>query len=117
MLDVDALILAPLMSQDIFGEVPSPLWTPAAGGAATAIDGVFDEAYAAVDSLDTGDSAVTVGPTLGVRLSQFPGGAVPKTNDTIVIPRIGNTYVVREVRPDGHGHARLLLNIAEGTFA
>ena len=39
---------------------------------------------------------------------EFP--APPVQNDTLSIGSVGATYVVREVRLDGHGYAKLMLN-------
>lgn len=71
--------------------------------------GVFDRAYTRDVALEDGSIGVTTeSPTLGVRLSDFPNP--PKQNDRVFIPSAGVTFIVREVRVDGHGGARFLLN-------
>lgn len=109
-LDLDALVLGPCVAA--FGEAaqgyPVPVYTPAAG-APFALDGVFDRGYREIDQL-TGVPISTAMPVLGVRLAQFPAGVTPQPNDHLTIR--GVTYLVREVRPDGHGHARLMLSRA-----
>ena len=47
-----------------------------------------------------------------MQLSQFV--VPPLQDDVLTILRTGRTYWVNEVRDDGHGSARLLLNNAPG---
>ena len=85
--------------------------------------GVFDEAYLELVPLGAGGPGMeefalgspgnitTVQPTLGVRLSQL--AYCPKQSDTVVIltgKHAGKWFEVKEVRPDSHGHALILLN-------
>jgi hypothetical protein len=84
------------------------------------IDGVFDDQYLAMTPLGHGgleSEMLSLGapgvittstPVLGVQLSQFRR---PPEQGAIVEIR-GTTYAVREVRSDGHGWAKLLLNEA-----
>lgn len=104
MIDWDAAVLGPLES--VFGEPVN--YMPAAGGSFS-ISGVFDAAYRGLDLAD-GMAMSTETPVLGVRLSQFP--MAPEQGDSLTLARSGVTYVVREVRPDSHGAARLMLNQA-----
>jgi hypothetical protein len=67
---------------------------------------VFDDAYVDQNQID-GVEANTARPVLGVALSQF--ATPPAQNDTAVIR--GSTYIIRDVRADGHGWALLLLNV------
>lgn len=110
-LSFDALVLGPCV--DAFGEVAQgyaiPVCTPVAGGEPFSCDGVFDAAYRDIDPLGALIVTAPSAPTLGVRLSQFPSGIGPQQNDAWLIR--GKNYVVREVRPDGQGMARLLLNL------
>lgn len=101
-IDWDKAVLAP--TADVFGEPATYL--PAAGGSLPIV-GVFDEAYREVDLIDTGVGATSITPVLGVRLAQFT--ASPVQGDQVRVPSVGKLYVVREVRPDGHGWARLML--------
>ena len=109
MIDWDAKVLGPSLS--VFGEDPSlqPVYTPAAGGGAFPIDGVFDDAVRVTVLLDDGSPGfVTTDPMLGVRLAQF--ASPPLQGDKVRIPRVNSTYLVSRVNPDGHGGARLDLN-------
>lgn len=87
------------------------------------IVGVFDEEYLELTPLGRGGDdtetfslgapgAITSArPVLGIQLSQFPHG--PKQGDTLEIiegAHAGERFEVKEVRPDGHGGAKLLLN-------
>jgi hypothetical protein len=85
------------------------------------IDGVFDEAYLELTPLGRGgidSEAMSLGypgaittemPVLGVQLSEFAEHrANPEQGDLLRVR--DETYVVKEVRPDGHGYAKLLLN-------
>ncbi|MDY7560215.1 hypothetical protein QN366_01595 [Pseudomonas sp. CCC3.2] len=108
MIDWDSLVLAPLA--DIFGEGNLPdsqiMFYPD-GGTAYAIDGVFDAAYRDIHLIDTMVDANTVQPVLGVRLAIFAAPPIP--DDQVFIPSTGNTYLIKEVRPDSHGWAKLML--------
>jgi hypothetical protein len=90
----------------IFGE--PVVWIDHAGFPRR-FSGVFDHAYRPVMSL--GDyaevSVTTVSPCLGVQLSDCP---VPPYQGQQLAVR-GRVYSVKNVEPDGHGHAKLLLNL------
>lgn len=104
MIDFDSLVIGPLIG--IFGEPAT--FEPANDAAAFPITGVFDEANLELDL--TGETAVTTQvPTIGVQLSQFP--VPPLQDDRLVIVRTATRYIVKEVRVDSHGHARLMLNL------
>jgi hypothetical protein len=103
--DWDALVIGP-----VFGVFAEPATYLPNKGAPFAITGVFDREYEGVNVIDQLDAAASSKPVLGVRLSQFP--APPRTNDKVQIPSVGATYVVKNVKPDGHGHAVLELNVA-----
>lgn len=102
MVDWDTLVLGPL--QVVFGEPVT--FTPAVGSPA-AVTGVFDEAYREID-LAGGVAVTSEHPVLGIRLSAFP--STPKQGDHLTIRNA--VYAVREVQLDGHGSAKLLLNLA-----
>lgn len=113
--DWDALVLGPL--ERIFGEggqddqPPQPImFQPASGGAPYPIDGVFDAAWRDLELVDP-LGVTTTQPVLGVRMSTWTalGKAGPQQDDQLTIPRTGLTYIVREVRPDSHGGAKLIL--------
>jgi hypothetical protein len=85
------------------------------------IVGVFDEAYLELTPMGRGPGLAseatdyglpgavsTEMPVLGVQLSQFP--RPPVQGDAVQIR--GAWYRVKEVRADGHGSAKLLLNAA-----
>jgi hypothetical protein len=89
----------------VFGEPVT--FRPAAGGSFT-INGVFDGAYREVVVEDGNFPTSGTFPVLGVSLADFT--TPPLQNDQLMIVRTGISYIVREVRDDSHGHARLNLN-------
>lgn len=104
MIDWDGLVLGPAIAQ--FGEAVTYTF---ANWIAVSITAVFDEQYIGVEPAN-GQAVATAMPVLGVQLSQFP--APPQQGDSVLIQRTGERFVVREVRPDGHGAAKLMLNDA-----
>jgi hypothetical protein len=111
-IDWDAEVLSPVM--ELFGEGdpvdPStwPTYTPRGLTGFQLADAVFDAEYEQVDvNPDDGTTSTSHRPVLGVRVSLFP--RKPAQNDTVFIPSVAKTYVVRDVQPDGHGHAKLML--------
>lgn len=108
--DFDALVLGPTF--DAFAEPVT--WIPAAGGVITtwggadnAGRGVFDEGATVITAVG-GEAPMSLQlPLLGVRLSEFT--TRPKQNDRVTVPSAGRTYIVRDIRPDEHGHASVLL--------
>lgn len=107
-LDFNALLHGPVAR--IFGEQGQgakalPTYTPP-GGTAYDVDGVFDSAYVTVELLD-GSQTNSLENTFGAALSAFQ--ATPVQNGKITIPRLGNSYLVRDVQPDGHGWVLLKL--------
>lgn len=104
MIDWDKAVLGPVHS--VFGE--SVTYMPARG-MPFPIDGVFDKAYLAADALGDGTQMSTAQPVLGVRLALFPAGSPPVQSDKLKILSSGAIYRVKEVRPDSHGEAKLLL--------
>lgn len=108
MIDWDSAVLGPL--QGVFGQPAE--YTPA-GGETVPITVVFDEAYLGVDEA-TGLPVTTARPVAGVQVSQLPAGydAGNAQGDLLRIVKTGVLYVVKSGKPDGHGHARLDLNVA-----
>lgn len=110
-IDWDAILLAPVMG--VFGEgipaVPSswPIYTPAGGIGFPLEDAVFDRAYAVVVLDGDGSEVTSRKPCLGVRRSLF--AADPKQDDTVFIPSVPGSFIVKDVQPDGHGHVKLIL--------
>lgn len=104
MIDWDTLVLGPCVAQ--FGESVTYAY---ANGTTLTITGVYDEQYAAIDAVD-GQAITSTKPVVGVQLSQLP--ALPQQGDTLTIVRTGDVFAIREVRPDGHGWAKLMLNLA-----
>lgn len=103
---VDGKILGPLMGQ--FGTAMT--YMPVVGGSFQ-ITGVFDKAFFGVDA-GTGASVITNEPTVGIQLSQFVlAGVAPQQYDTLIINKTGEQWQVSEVRLDGHGGGRLMLNV------
>lgn len=106
--DWDKAVLAPLAN--VFGEgvqKDGPIMFYPDGGTAYAIDGVFDAAYRDIHLVDTLVDANTTQPVLGVRLAIFL--VVPIPDDQVFIPSTGSMYLIKEVRPDSHGWAKLML--------
>lgn len=102
MIDWDANVLTGVHS--VFGEQVT--YTPANGQAFT-LTAIYDASFRDIDPA-TGVYASTSSPCLGVRLSQFP--IPPKRGDSVRVPSASKTFTVKEVRPDSHGEARLMLN-------
>lgn len=69
------------------------------------VAGVFDAAHLSLQIHD-GVEYSTVGPTLGVRLSDFQ---VPPAQGDIVLIDDTTSYEVIDVQPDGQGGALLVL--------
>lgn len=106
--DWDKAVLEPLAK--VFGEgvqADGPIMFYPDGGSPYAIDGVFDAAYRDIHLVDTLVDANTVVPVLGVRLAIFP--VAPISDDQVFIPSTGSMYLIKEVRPDSHGWAKLML--------
>jgi len=78
-------------------------------GEALAIGGIFDEAYRELIPQGGVLAYTTERPVCGVRLVQF-GDTPPRQGDMLTVHRTGNVYAVQEVRLDGHGAAKLMLN-------
>lgn len=107
-LDWDAIVLGPIMG--VFGEDPAvglAVYTPAGQAPFDLADAVFDDAYTALVLQEGGPEVNTLQPVLGVRLALFP--LPPAQGDKVYVPRVQQTFVVMDVQPDGHGHAKLLL--------
>jgi hypothetical protein len=111
-IDWDADVLGPVMA--VFGEgdpalsATLPIYMPQAGPSFTLADAVFDREYLDVNQFGDGGDNTSRKPILGVRLALLP--TPPLQGDRVYIPSVNLTYIVREVRPDGHGHAVLSLN-------
>lgn len=101
-IDWDAAVLGPC--EAVFGE---PATYIPASGASYPITGVFDSAYKDVTLIDVGLDANAVQPVLGVRSALFM--SKPVQGDQVRIPSVGKLYLVRDVRPDGHGWIKLML--------
>jgi len=110
-MDLDATVLAATMS--VWGEEglgkPSVTYSPASGSPFTLPQAVFEKAYTRVEFAD-GTPVSTTRPALGVRLSLFPSGVSPAQGDQVTVR--GEVYNVFDVRPDGEGHALLILMAA-----
>lgn len=119
--DWNRLVVGPTVT--IFGDQVSYLQ----GERAFVITGVFDEEYLEITPLGRGGEDMETfafgapgaissqRPVLGVQLSQLP--VYPCQGDTFLMItglHAGERFEVKEVRPDGHGHATLLLNEYSG---
>jgi hypothetical protein len=115
--DWDSLVIGPCHA--VFGDPVD--YTPSTG-APFSFFGVFDAEYidqnvigGMIDQIGLPGNITGARPVLGVQLSAFPAGVVPRQGDTFIITggqHIGEQYKVMEVRPDGRGEAKLLLNKA-----
>ncbi|MFM0306272.1 hypothetical protein P0D71_00560 [Paraburkholderia sp. RL17-383-BIF-A] len=100
----NAEVIGPLMG--VFGEPVT--YRPFAGGSLQ-ITGVFDDAYLKEVMFEDASSGVTtVSAVLGVQLSQFPSD--PVQNDQLYVASVNTTFLVREVRVDSRGGAKLMLS-------
>ncbi len=107
MIDWEKNVLAPC--QGVFGEPAT--YTPA-GGSPTSVSVIFDSAYMEVSMSEYGVEKTTARPVAGVNLGDF--GIPPAQGDQLLRIGTGKTYQVREVRPDSHGSALLMLNYVSG---
>jgi hypothetical protein len=91
---------------DVFGGLVT--YTPTEG-ASFDVNGVYDDAYTEVHAAGDGTSVTSTSPILGVQLADFP--CLPLQGDTLVVKKTGERFIVKEVRPDSHGWAILMLNL------
>jgi hypothetical protein len=118
---LDTLVLEPC--EDFFGSTVT--YTSKESGLTQVVTGIFDQQFLSLATMGSGpfpsQEALSIGapgsittrtPVLGVRLSQFV--APPAQGDTLSVqPALGDllNYQVREVQPDGHGSAKLILKL------
>lgn len=105
MIDWDKHVLGPVMG--VFGETAT--FSPFDGTPFTVM-GIFDDSYQEVN-LEGGMGIPTTTPVFGINLSQFT--VAPQRGDELTRHKTGEIFVVREVRSDGHGAAKLMLNIKD----
>jgi hypothetical protein len=91
---------------------------PSTGEPAFAITGVMHEASRMMSAAE-GVEYVSEVPTISTSISliQTVIGRRPLQEDRLIVPRLGNEYIVREARYDGLGAAWLLLNFVGGINA
>jgi hypothetical protein len=100
----DSLVIGPL--QGIFGE---PVTYRPYASQPYQITGIFDDAYLKEVMFEDASQGVTdVSAVLGVQLSQFP--SLPAQSDQLFVASINTTFVVKEVRTDSRGGAKLMLS-------
>ena len=108
-IDWDELVLAPVMA--VFGDEVT--YRPRAGAAFTISDAVFDEQYTYVLQAagPQGEDVNTTAPMLGVRGAVCPNPAQDDQVDVGVFNGrpVNRRFLVKDVRPDNHGHIVLLL--------
>lgn len=91
---------------------------PHDGSPAFDVVGVFDEAYREVQIIDGLSYTSDAQPVIGITDSQFAANNwVPAQNDKVLIldplmAAFGQTFIVKEPRPDSHGITKLMLNEA-----
>jgi hypothetical protein len=113
--DWNTLVIGPTVT--VFGD---PVAYTKPGGVSFQIIGVFDQEYLDNNALGAGSleqmgvpgNITSTRPVVGVQLSQFPAGSSPAQGDSLTFVPTGASFVVMEVRADGHGWAKLLLNNA-----
>lgn len=103
--DWDKTVIGPLMG--VFGQ-PATYQPP--GGVAFDVSVVYDEAYQELSALDDGSDLTIQTPVAGVQLSEF--SVAPEQGGTLTIIDTGEIFLVKQVRPDGRGGAKLMLNYA-----
>jgi hypothetical protein len=106
-IDWDDLVLGPVMA--VFGE--EVIYTPRGGAPITIPDAVFDEENYDVDIGADGQEVNLKKPIVGIRAAAL-NGYDPKQNDRVTISRTGQSFIVKNPNPDGHGHIVLLLMAA-----
>ncbi|MEA2756949.1 MAG: hypothetical protein QOJ54_3238 [Aliidongia sp.] len=104
---VDFSALTGKACKSAFG-VPAT-YLPATGGTIRII-GIYDDAYDDVSIDGAGSRIVTTSPVLGMQPGDLP--APPLRGDRLIVQSTGETFIVKEVRPDSHGWAQLMLNLA-----
>jgi hypothetical protein len=108
--DWERMVVAPLVK--VFGEDAPALYIPIDTSVAPyGITPVFDEAYREIILLDMSSPTSDAMPVVGINDGQFI--APPKQDDRIRITRTMVTYLVKEVRADGHGHTKLMLALTD----
>lgn len=114
-IDWDAEVLGPVMAA--FGEGTSadqsswPLYMPVGGAPFRLAQAVFDREFLLVTTDGEGTDNVSRAPVIGVRIALIVAGCgrEPLQGDKIQVPSVALTFIVREPQPDGHGHAKLIL--------
>ena len=104
-IDWDRFVIHP--TTGVFGEAVN--YRPT-GKPAFDLSGVFDDAYHSINLIEGTPVMNTSTPIVGVRLADFPQGLEPRKGDMLLIKRVNTIYKVKDVNPDGHGHAKLMLN-------
>lgn len=117
MIDWQGKIVAPCVG--VFGQPASIVWN----SQTFPLNGVFDEAFSQTDVSD-GMPVTTVSPCLGINTADVDMGGQPLSAlQTALVtvfasplpggaPTVDTVYIVKEAQADGHGFARLMLNIA-----
>jgi len=108
-IDWDALVGSPVTG--VFGELVTYTLI---GGQSFTLTGNYTEGAATEDSLGEAVPSTITDPTLGVQFSAFPAGTAPQQGDQAAfvnpVSKVFETFVVKDVRPDGQGTAYLKLN-------
>lgn len=107
--DWDSLVLGPC--QSVFGE--SVQWFHGTSTTPALVRGIFDNGWKPID-VEISDGltpthVVSSDARIGVRLSQFV--TAPAKGDHAIIRN--QRWIVREIMPDSHGAADILLNRAD----
>ena len=106
MIDWNAHVLMPL--SNLFGE--KIYYQPMDGDGFETI-GIYDEAYREIASIGDGVAMSTECPTIGICAGNL-SGHMPVEGDMVTLERTREIFQVNNVRPDGKGDYRLMLNLA-----
>ncbi|KUR80762.1 hypothetical protein [Novosphingobium sp. FSW06-99] len=108
-IDWDSLLLGPVMG--VFGEAIS--YVPRGGAPIAIADAVFDEESADIAIGEDAQMSTQRKPICGIRIGAL--GQAASQGDTILRLGTGVAYIVKDVIPDGHGHAKLVLMSKSGS--
>lgn len=109
MIDWDREVIGPVMTEFAEPVIYYPVMLP---GSSFQAHGVFDESHRLESGIGGGLDVSTSVPVIGIQDALFQ--RPPEQGDRLTICRTGVTYEVKDVRPDGHGHSKLMLVYVAG---
>ncbi len=75
-------------------------YQPKGGTPFTMPDAIFEDGYQTTMLTNDGPKPGMTAPYLKVRQASFPAGVTPKQDDRVTVPLTGDTYIVKQPRPD-----------------